>query len=65
MPYPYSEARIVVELGLLDHQEGKADQAREQLQEALTIFQRLGAGKDIERTEQVLAALDRSADPAR
>lgn len=57
MPYPYTEARILVELGLLDHQDGKADQAREQLREALTIFRRLGTRKDIEWTEQALAQL--------
>jgi tetratricopeptide (TPR) repeat protein len=54
MPDPYTEARILEALGLLDRQQRKADQAREQLQEALTIFQRLGASKDVERTEQTL-----------
>jgi tetratricopeptide (TPR) repeat protein len=60
MPNPYGEARILVELGLLDQQEGKTDQTREQLQQARTIFQRLGARKDIERTEQELAQLARA-----
>jgi class 3 adenylate cyclase/tetratricopeptide (TPR) repeat protein len=40
LPYPYAEARILVEMG--------------RHQEALEIFRRLGAAKDIERTEQSL-----------
>ena len=51
LPYPYAEARILGQLG--------------KTEEALAIFRRLGAQKDIERMEQELAALDRSADPAR
>jgi len=65
MPNPYTEARILVELGLLNRQEGKGERAEEQLTESLAIFQRLGARKDIERTEQELAELDRSADLTR
>ncbi|MGI8824212.1 MAG: tetratricopeptide repeat protein [Chloroflexota bacterium] len=42
LPYPYAEARILYEMGKVD--------------EALTIFQRLGARKDIERAEEKLAA---------
>jgi hypothetical protein len=56
MPNPYTEARVLVELGLLDRQEGEADQARDRLQEALAIFQRLGARKDIEWTKQARSA---------
>ncbi|HCF99551.1 MAG TPA: hypothetical protein DEV93_03305 [Chloroflexi bacterium] len=41
------------------------EQAQERLEGALMIFRRLGARKDIERMEQELAALDRSADLAR
>jgi len=37
LPYPYAEARILVEMGALD--------------EALAIFRRLGAVKDIERIQ--------------
>jgi hypothetical protein len=51
LPYPYAEARILAEL--------------DRLEEALAIFRRLGARKDIERTEQELAALEPTADPAR
>jgi class 3 adenylate cyclase/tetratricopeptide (TPR) repeat protein len=55
MPNPFTAARILVELGLLDRREGKEDRAKEHWEEALTIFRRLGARKDIERTEQELA----------
>jgi len=41
------------------------EQAQERLEGALMIFRRLGAGKDVERTEQELAALEGSADLAR
>lgn len=40
LPYPYAEARILVEMGALD--------------EALAIFRRLAAAKDVERVEQSL-----------
>lgn len=63
-PHPYIEARILTELGLLDREEGEVDRARAQLSEALAIFRRLGAQKDVERAERELAALDLSADPA-
>jgi hypothetical protein len=57
MPLPYTEARILVELALLDRQEGREDRARERLEDALAIVCRLGAAKDAERTEELLAAL--------
>jgi class 3 adenylate cyclase/tetratricopeptide (TPR) repeat protein len=62
MPNPYTEARILVELGLLEEQDGVSPRANAQLQEALAIFRRLGALKDIERTQRALAEPDRSAD---
>jgi len=65
LPYPYAEARILYRVGLLEQQQGEPEQAQERLEGALMIFRRLGARKDIERTEQELAALDRSADLAR
>jgi adenylate cyclase len=40
LPYPYAEARCLVELG--------------RLEEALVIFQRLGAKKDVEQIEDML-----------
>jgi hypothetical protein len=35
----------------------KPEQARKNLEEALGIFRRLGARKDVERAEQALASL--------
>jgi tetratricopeptide (TPR) repeat protein len=60
LPHPYAEARILYQLGTMprvwaDREAGAG--ARERLHEALVIFQRLGAKKDIERTEQALAEL--------
>jgi hypothetical protein len=54
MPNPYAEARILVDLGLLYRQEAKEDSVHEQLEEALDIFLRLGAMKDVEWTERAL-----------
>jgi tetratricopeptide (TPR) repeat protein len=58
MPYPYSEARLLHEYGLLHIREGESKEARKRLSAALGIFGRLGAKKDVERTEQALRALD-------
>jgi Flp pilus assembly protein TadD len=55
---PYFEARILGQLGVLQQQRGELDQARERLREALAIFRRLGAKRDVEWTEQALATLD-------
>jgi hypothetical protein len=38
-------------------QKGEQVQGRERLEEGLAIFQRLGARKDVERTEQALRQL--------
>jgi tetratricopeptide (TPR) repeat protein len=57
MPYPYVEARTLQVYGLLYCQRDEPQAAREQLQAALAIFRRLGASKDVEHTEQLLATL--------
>ncbi|HLJ69548.1 MAG TPA: tetratricopeptide repeat protein, partial [Chloroflexota bacterium] len=54
MPFPYFEARILVQLGILAQQQGKPEEARQRLEEALTIFRRLGAEKDVEQVEGML-----------
>jgi len=64
MSYPYAEARALYEYGVLRSRQGEPSQARERLEEALAIFRQLGAGKDVERTEEKLAALDAAAEPA-
>jgi len=74
MPYPYAEARALYEWGIVFAKKGadgvvqEADggsvtplqEARERLQQALKIFQQLGARPYIERTEQALSALTSS-----
>lgn len=55
MPYPYAEARILFQLGMMYVQQHESPYARWWLDEALAIFQRLGATKDIKRTEKALA----------
>ena len=58
MPYPYAEARTLYELGLMHGETDAPQQARECLEEALAIFQRLGAQPYIKRTEQALAEIE-------
>jgi hypothetical protein len=62
---PYGRALILHAYGMMHDRKGTPRRARDQLEAALVIFQRLGAKKDVERTGQALAALDRSPDPAR
>lgn len=58
LPYPYVEARALVEYGITQVHHGELEQAREPLGAAMAIFRRLGAKKDVERTEQVLRELE-------
>jgi tetratricopeptide (TPR) repeat protein len=57
MPHPYAVGRILFQIGAMHLAQGESEQARDRLEAALAIFQRLGARKDIERAVQVLAAL--------
>jgi len=57
MPYPYAEARARYEHGRMLTERAEVQPAREQLEQALVIFQRLGAKNDVEKTEQMLAQL--------
>jgi tetratricopeptide (TPR) repeat protein len=57
MSYPYAEARTLYKLGLMHSEREAPQQARQCLEEALAIFQRLGAQPYIEWTEQALAEL--------
>jgi hypothetical protein len=41
--------------GMMDRQRGEQEAARARLEAALAIFRRLGARKEIERTELLLA----------
>lgn len=57
LPYPYLEGRTLYELGGMLAHRGDPENARCRLDEALMIFRRLGAGKDIAQVEQVLTTL--------
>jgi tetratricopeptide (TPR) repeat protein/transcriptional regulator with XRE-family HTH domain len=57
IPYPYAEGRLLHLYGTLHARKGEPELARERLEAALAIFQRLGARKDIELAEQTLAVL--------
>ncbi len=58
--YRPEEARLLQVHAQMHMRKGETALARERLQEALAIFQRLGACKDIERVEQQLADLAHS-----
>jgi hypothetical protein len=52
--YPHAEAAALYQSGILQRLRGEVDQAREPLEEALTIFRHLGARPGVERTEHAL-----------
>lgn len=60
MPYPYAEARILYEYGMLHVRESEPEKARGCLLSALEIFGRLGAEKDAERTGRTFRELCRA-----
>jgi tetratricopeptide (TPR) repeat protein len=62
MPYPYGEGRLLAVYGQLHLQRGERGPARERLEAALAIFQRLGARKDAAQVEQAVAALRSCAE---
>lgn len=55
--YPYAEGRLLHVYGQMHAVKGKPEPARERLEAALAIFRRLGARRDAERVEQMIAAL--------
>jgi tetratricopeptide (TPR) repeat protein len=57
LPYPYAEAHLLHAHGIMCCQKGTMAPARERLEAALAIFRRLGARKDVEVTELLLATL--------
>jgi tetratricopeptide (TPR) repeat protein len=65
MPYPYAESRALYEQGWMYKQQGLYKQAQTAFAEALAIFQRLGAQKDAEWSEQELKTLEQQVEPAR
>ena len=54
MTYPHLEAQILCAYGAMLSKKGESHRARERLEEALAIFQRLGAQPYIERTARAL-----------
>jgi tetratricopeptide (TPR) repeat protein len=65
MPFPYVEGRALGEQGLTFSLQGSTQQAEARLGAALSIFQKLGAQKDVEWAEEELKALGQAAEPAR
>ncbi len=55
MPYPYTEGRLLYLYGLFYHDREEPRLARACLEASLVVFQRLGARKEVERTERLLA----------
>jgi predicted ATPase len=58
MPYPYAEAKALYVSGLLHQAKGEHVLARERLEAALVILNRLGERLYAEHSERALAALD-------
>ena len=57
MPYPYAEAKLSREYGMLHLREGEPARASKRLRAALEVFRRLGAKKDAEQTRRTLQGL--------
>jgi tetratricopeptide (TPR) repeat protein/transcriptional regulator with XRE-family HTH domain len=57
IPYPYAEGRLLHVYGRMLRVQDETGPARERLAAALATFRRLGARKDAERTEHLLATL--------
>jgi tetratricopeptide (TPR) repeat protein len=55
--YPYAEGKLLHVYGMLHARQGQPAQARERLEAARAIFRRLGARKDLERTEYLLSTM--------
>jgi tetratricopeptide (TPR) repeat protein len=55
MNVPYSEAYYLTLYGVLYKEQGATEEARARFQEALTIFHRLGAKRDVERVQAAIA----------
>ena len=57
MPHPYAEAKVQYVYGLLRSQRSEPGQARERLEAALALLNRLGERLHAERVEGAIAAL--------
>jgi tetratricopeptide (TPR) repeat protein len=56
MPNLYAEARALYQLGRATKTEGGMHAACDHLDEALALFRRLGASRDVERSEEAIRA---------
>jgi len=65
MPYPFAEARLLEVDGALHRAQGETPAAKARLEEALTIFRRLGARKDAERAQRAIRSLEHRLVPTR
>jgi tetratricopeptide (TPR) repeat protein len=63
MPYPYAVGRAMYQLGLVHAERGEQRPARECLEQALAIAQKLGARPLGERIQQALAPLSPGTNP--
>jgi tetratricopeptide (TPR) repeat protein len=54
MPHPYEKARAMYAWGTALSESGDPGAGREQLEQALAIFRRLGAGPEADRTERAM-----------
>ena len=57
LPYPYAEALLLYEQGILHRQRAEPDQARERFAVALAMFRKLGARRDAEHAQRALGQL--------
>lgn len=57
MPYPYAEAQVLCDQAALRVDTADAWDARQLLEEARDIFRRLGAAKDVDRTQRALTRI--------
>ncbi|MBV9280534.1 MAG: hypothetical protein JOZ41_10670, partial [Chloroflexi bacterium] len=57
IPFPFGEARVWYEYGMMEARRGHRDEARNHLESALSLFQRLGARGEVERTERAIGDL--------
>jgi tetratricopeptide (TPR) repeat protein len=64
LPHPRQEALALHEYGAMLVASDQAERGRARLEEALTVFRRLGARLDADRTERMLAELGPSARQA-
>jgi Tfp pilus assembly protein PilF len=61
----YVEARVLHWMGLLSMQRGDEREAQRRLEDALTLFRRLGARPYVARTAEVLESLSAGSSAAR